>query len=96
VTGPPIEISIDELTLHGLDPRHGGVFVDALRTELAAALTGWRPATPGGSVRERLDLGELAIPRGAAPAQVGRAVGAGIARALRESHARPTPGTATS
>jgi hypothetical protein len=77
-----IEVSIDELTVHGLDPRGGAAFLDALRGELAGALSGWRPSGTRG--RDALDLGAVTIPTGAAPAQVGRAVGARIARALRD------------
>jgi hypothetical protein len=82
MSGPPIEVSIDELTVQGLDPRHGPAFVSALRTELADRLAGWRP--DAAAARDLLDLGAVPVPRGAAPAHAGRAVAARIARALRD------------
>lgn len=84
MTGVPIEVSIDELTVRGLDPGHGSAFVSALRAELADALAGWRPAATANSGRDVLDLGAVPVAHRAAPAQVGRAVGARIARALRD------------
>jgi hypothetical protein len=78
-----IEVSIDELTVHGLDPRHGAAFVAALRGEIEGALSGWRPSGVRG--RDALNLGAVTVPTGAAPAQVGRAVGARIARELRDA-----------
>jgi hypothetical protein len=80
-----IEVTIDELTVHGLDPRGGAAFLDALRGELEGALAGWRPARTRG--RDALDLGTVTVPIGAAPAHVGHAVGARIARALRDADA---------
>jgi hypothetical protein len=83
VTGVPIEVSIDELTVRGLDPHQGSAFVSALRAELTGALAGWRPGATANSGLDVLDLGTVPVAPGAAPAQAGRAVGARVADALR-------------
>ena len=65
-----IEVVIDELVLHGFDPRHGERIADAVRVELAAALEGWSPAAADGAAR--IDAGSFTVPAGAPPAVVGR------------------------
>lgn len=65
-----IEVAIDELVLHGFDPRHRERIAGAVRAELAAMLEGWSPAT-GDSV-DRIDAGSFTVPAGAPPAVVGR------------------------
>jgi hypothetical protein len=80
----PLEVEIDELTLHGFDPRDGGAIGEAVRGEIAEALSGWRPARQGAG-SAAIDAGAVRVPASAAPRQVGRAVGARVARALRET-----------
>jgi hypothetical protein len=94
-----IEVEIDELALHGFDPRQARAFTDAVQREIAGALAGWQPAAAigtgagdGGEAIATLDAGTVHVPAGAAPAQIGRSVGARVARALTDSHgngARP-------
>jgi hypothetical protein len=56
-----VTIHIDELVLHGFDPRDRHAIGDALRDELAALVAGGR-ALPGGSANiDRLDAGSIAI-----------------------------------
>jgi hypothetical protein len=86
VTGVQIEVSVDELTVRGLDPGQGSAFVSALRAELAGALAGWRPGATAGSGLDVLDLGTVPVAPGAAPARAGRAVAAQIADALRSGN----------
>lgn len=92
-----IEVEIDELALHGFDPRQARAFTDAVQREIAGALAGWQPAAGAGAgggpeAIATLDAGTVHVPAGAAPAQIGRSVGARVARALTDSHgngARP-------
>ena len=65
-----IEVVIDELVLHGFDPRHRERIADAVRAELAAVLEGWSPAAGDGVAR--VDAGSFTVPAGAPPAVVGR------------------------
>jgi hypothetical protein len=109
MTGAPLEVEIDELTLHGFDPRHGGAIGEALRAGIAEALAGWRPDPGSGSGEgsgaagfsgfsdegtAALNAGAVRVPAGAPAAQVGRAVGARVARALRDSQGSEAAGTA--
>jgi hypothetical protein len=81
----PLEVEIDELTLHGFDPRHGGAIGESLQNELAEALSGWQPTRADGESTAAIDAGAVRVPAGAAPGHVGRAVGARVARALRDA-----------
>jgi hypothetical protein len=65
-----IELIVDELVLHGFDPRHGARIADAVRVELAAALEGWSP--DAGVSLARVDAGSFTIPTAAPPPVVGR------------------------
>ncbi len=71
-----VNIHIEELVLHGFDPRDGTAIGEALRAELAAAMA----AVPLQS-RERLDGGEfrLADRRAVGPAARGIAEAVGKA-----------------
>lgn len=89
----PIEVSIDELTLHGFDPRSGGAFVDALRAELSDVLAGWQPSAS--VAREALELGAVHVASGTPAGQAGRAVGGRIGRAMRAETDAPASEQAT-
>ncbi len=65
-----IEVTIDELVLHGFDPRHRERIADAVRAELATALEGWTLAA--GASAARIDAGSFTLPAAAPPAAVGR------------------------
>jgi hypothetical protein len=65
-----IEVIIDELVLHGFDPRHRERIADAVRAELALVLESWSPDAGDGVAR--VDAGSFTVPAGAPPAVVGR------------------------
>jgi hypothetical protein len=81
-----IEVVIDELVLHGFDPRHRDRIADAVRAELAVALEGWSLAA-GDSVTS-IDAGSFTVPAAALPAVVGRAAGRQVGQILHRETAR--------
>jgi len=81
-----IEVIIDEVVLHGFEQHHSQAIATGLRTELATALAGWRPAA--GADIDRLDSGSVRHPAAVAPHALGQAVGRHIAHVLPAS---PTP-----
>jgi hypothetical protein len=83
----PIEVVIDEMTLHGFEHRHGERIASAFRGELAAALTGWQPGGPRGI--DRIDAGSFVQPRPTVPEAVGKAVARHVRHAL-DSGRMPT------
>jgi hypothetical protein len=75
-----IEVVIDELILHGIDPRHGHAVAAGLRSELAVALADWRP--PARADLDQLDTGAFGHRSLLAPNALGQAVARHIAHAL--------------
>jgi hypothetical protein len=75
-----IEVTIDELVLHGFEPRHRERIAEAVRSELAEALAGWNPTT--GADDAHLDGGSFSVPADASPAAVGRGVARQVAQRL--------------
>lgn len=75
-----LEVVIDELVLHGFDPRHRDRIADAARAELAAVLAGWQPAAGGSAVQ--LEAGSFSLLPAAPPAAVGRGVARQIGQLL--------------
>jgi hypothetical protein len=75
-----LEVAIDELVLHGFDPRQRGAIAAALRTELAAALQGWSLAA--GTRVTHLEAGSFTMPAAAPPGVVGRGVARQISQLL--------------
>lgn len=78
-----IEVVIDELILHGFEHGHGQAIAAGLRSELAAALAGWRP--PAGADVDHVDTGAFRHQRPVAPHALGRAVARHVAQALPAS-----------
>jgi hypothetical protein len=78
VRRPEIELHIDELVLHGFDPRDRHRIGDAVQSELTRLLAerGLRTAQPFD--RAVVSAGSVTLPRNAQP----RAVGSRVARAL--------------
>jgi hypothetical protein len=87
MSGPArhIEVTIDELVLHGFDPRHRERIADAVRSELAAALEGWSPAA--GNSADRVDAGSFTVPAGALPVVVGRSAARQVGQILQRGTA---------
>jgi hypothetical protein len=82
-----IEVSIDELVLHGFDPSSRDEIASSVRAELAAALVGWMP-------RQRADVGRVDggsfdVPTAAGPTVVGRGAARAIGKALIAGAASP-------
>jgi hypothetical protein len=82
-----VEVIIDELVLHGFEQQHSQAIATGLRTELAAALTDWRP--PAGADLDRLDTGSVRHHGPVAPHALGQAVARHVAHALPASPAPP-------
>lgn len=88
-----IELVIDELVLHGLDPRHRHAIGDAVQRELARQLaTGavahsWTPRSA-----DAIDAGTLRIAAGLSPALVGQRIAQSVFAAVslpRETSSGP-------
>lgn len=83
--GPVVEVTIDELVLHGFPAgfaqaeRHR--IAEAVRQELAHQLAGWQP--PASRITPRLDGGSFPLAPGASPASTGRAIAGRVAKAVR-------------
>jgi hypothetical protein len=71
-----VRVRIDELVLHGFDPRDRLAIGSAVEAELARLLAG--AEAPAAGAVPRVDGGSFEVGRDARPA----AVGAGIARAI--------------
>lgn len=78
-----IEVVIDELILHGFEHGHGQAVAAGLRSELAAALAGWRP--PADADVDHLDTGSFRHPNQLAPNAIGQAVARHVAQVLPAS-----------
>lgn len=73
-----VTIHVEELVLHGFDPRDGNAIGEALRAELARVMTG----APLRS-RERIDGGELRLNDRRAVATAAREIAAAVGKAVR-------------
>jgi hypothetical protein len=76
----PIEIHLEELVLHGFEPRDRFRIADALELELARLFTGKGAASAAGPSRRAgaLDAGEFRVAKGA----TAQAIGAQVARSV--------------
>jgi hypothetical protein len=86
-----IEVVIDELILHGIEPRHSHAVTAGLRSELAVALADWCP--PVGADLDQLDTGAFRHRTGLAPDALGQAVARHIADALPSKPVRHQGGS---
>ncbi|HUR35910.1 MAG TPA: hypothetical protein VM032_19035 [Vicinamibacterales bacterium] len=84
-----IELVIDELILHGFDPRHRHAIGDAVQEALTRVLAERWPAGASSApvVVPRLDAGSLRVESGWSPAHIGREVATALAAVL----SRPSP-----
>jgi hypothetical protein len=83
--GPEIDLSIDELVLHGVPASGRGQFEQALRRELGRLLAAERR---GSFTSGRIDLRrpiDLRVGRGDSPGQLGHQVARAVHGALRRS-----------
>jgi hypothetical protein len=76
----PVELHIEELVLHDVDPRDRWQVADAVQRELTRLLAAGplAPALGRSSARPEVDAGSFAAP----PGRDARTLGAGIARAV--------------
>lgn len=84
-----VEVVIDELVLHGFDPRHRDRIAEAVRAEMAATLDGWSRAEGASAVR--IDAGAFTVPPAAPPAAVGRGAARLVGQVLRGGGGQPEP-----
>jgi hypothetical protein len=77
VSDRPVNVRIDELVLHGFDPRDRLAIGAAVERELARLLAG-EGSSPRPAHADRVDAGSFEVARDARPG----AVGAEIARAI--------------
>jgi hypothetical protein len=78
-----IELVIDELVLHGLDPRHRHAIGDAVQRELARQLASQsveHPWTPMSA--DAIDAGTLRLAAGVSPALVGQRIAQSVMAAV--------------
>lgn len=91
-----IELVIDELVLHGLDPRHRHAIGDAVQRELARQLA----SQPRGHrwtamSADTVDAGTLRLAAGSAPALVGERIAQSVMAAVSRPPDTPSaPGGA--
>lgn len=82
--GARIELIIDEIVLHGFDPRHRHAIGDAVERQLSALLA--ERAGALGELTSRAvphdDGGHVSTPAGASPAVVGSAIADGLMSAI--------------
>ncbi|HVA41708.1 MAG TPA: hypothetical protein VNF49_13655 [Candidatus Binataceae bacterium] len=76
-----IVVEIEELVLHGFDPRDRYRIGDAMRAELATLLADFEVGTASRAPIARIDAGAFDVPAGAGGGSIGR----GLARAVRGS-----------
>ena len=77
-----IRVEIDELILHGYDPRDRHAIGDAVQAELARLLTVSAPNLVAGGDQPRIDAGRFDHADGGGPAAVGRAAAGALHRSL--------------
>lgn len=71
-----IELVIDEIVLHGFDPRHGDAIGDAIERQLSVLLVEHAATLRGLTSREtpHRDAGTVTTQAGSAPASMGAAI----------------------
>ena len=90
MTAMRIELVIDELVLHGLDPRHRHAIGDAVQRELARQL-----ASQAGERRwtamsaDAIDAGILPLAAGLSPAVIGRRIAQSVLAAVSPRDGAP-------
>ncbi len=84
-----VEVVIDELVLHGFDPRHRERIAEAVRAELAATLQGWSGVEE--SSVARVDAGSFTVPAAAPPDAVGRRTARLVSQVLQGSGKQAEP-----
>ncbi len=79
MSGRPVRVHVEQLVLHGFDPRQRHRIGDAVRAELAETLSagGLGPPADGPATTPRIDAGTVTL--GAR----GDGIGAGVAKAVR-------------
>jgi hypothetical protein len=84
MTGPAnIQIHIDELVLHGFDPRDRHAIGDAVQAELTRLMAVSPPDVTGRVDRAQIDAGRYESPaEGSGAAAVGRAAAGALHRSL--------------
>jgi hypothetical protein len=80
--GGGIELRIDELVLHGFDPRDRIAIAAAVERELASLLAAREPAGLRDGDAARLDAGSFELPHDAAPATMGAEIARAVGRGL--------------
>ncbi len=82
MSGPAkIRVEIDEVVLHGFDPRDRHSIGDAVQSELARLLTAAAPDLAAAGDRQRIDAGRFDA-AGAGPAAIGRGAAGALYRSL--------------
>lgn len=76
-----VVVEIEELVLHGFDPRDRYRIGDVMQAELATLLGDLEVATAPRAPVDRIDAGAFDVPAGAGGGSIGR----GAARAVRRS-----------
>ncbi len=79
---PGVEVHIEELVLHGFDPRHRLAIAGAVERELASLIRSGVPVERWNAGGPRLDGGSFELAHGAAPAVVGASIAGAIGRGL--------------
>lgn len=79
---PRVVVTIDEVRLHGFDPRERAAIGEALSSELQR-LFATQPPLPLGRSVHRIDAGTAATPRSGSPARLGASVAAGVHREVK-------------
>jgi hypothetical protein len=73
-----VNVHVENLVLHGFDPRDGDAIGDALRAELARAIGGAPLAS-----RDRIDGGEFRLADRRAVATAAREIATAVGKAVR-------------
>jgi hypothetical protein len=82
VSGPRVVVTIDEVRLHGFDPRERAAIGAALARELEQRFVTQPPVPIARSVH-RIDAGAAVAPRSGAPAGVAAGIAAGVHREVK-------------
>jgi hypothetical protein len=77
-----VVVTIDEVRLHGFEPRHGSSIGDALRDELERVL-GVPASSKLAGDRAHIDAGTFGTNREATPRAVGKRIATAVGRGLR-------------
>lgn len=79
---PRIIVEIDELVLHGFDPRERSRIGDAVQARLQALLAGVAPGAMAPRAVDRVDAGRFPLGAGDGAAAVGHRVARALYRSL--------------